>query len=256
MTLSAAFSIEGTPVPQSSGLAVEIAYGDTVNLALLSTTGVSSVSWEIIGMSSNLSTEPSISLGGSPAGVTASFTADSDQNDLAGVGYCIACTVSDGKNTATSYGLVGVPACYGFVPPVANERLARHASQGWIGLLNSMALEFPHTITQVTTTNATEATAATVAIPVGEVVRVKAIWNAWDATGGDRLIREATAYYERQGGTVSLRGSEVDVINIEDDATWDANLTVSGTDVLVRYKGDATNACTWRVAVWVFALGN
>jgi len=141
MAISALFSIEGTATPA----AVEISYDDTVNLALLSTTGVKSVSWEIIGVSSNLTlaSAPSITLSGSPPGITASFVADSDLGDGRGIGYCVQCTVSDGKNTATSTGIVGVVNQASFIPPVANERLARHATLGWLSLLDGIGNPLP-----------------------------------------------------------------------------------------------------------------
>ena len=257
MTLSAAFSIEGTPVPQSTGAAVEVAYGATVNLALLSTTGVNSVEWDFVGLSSNLSADPTITPAGAPSGATASFTAASDQEDFNGVGYAISCTVSDGKNTATSYGVVGVPAAYGEVPPIANERLARHATQGWLAYVSDMALGFPHTVGKFSTTDATAATAATVAIPTGKIVEITAQWSAVETSGGtDRLMRRATAFFQNDSGTVTQKGSDVDTINDEDDATWAATFSISGTNVLVRYQGDAANPCDWRVIVWDSYPGN
>lgn len=252
MTLSAAFTIAGTAVPGE----VEVAFGASVALALTSTTGVLSVEWAIIGLSANLSSTPTITYAGSPSGATATFPAAADQGDGQGVGYAVRCTVSDGKNTSTSYGVVGVPAAYGRVPPTANERLARHATQGWLGFFSDMAAGFPHTAGQFATTDATPATAATVAIPTGKLVRIEASWSGVDAVTGDRLMRETVAHFQNDAGTVTQKGSDSDTINDEDDATWVASLTISTTNVLVGYQGDATNAVDWRVAVKASAPGN
>lgn len=257
MSISAAFSISGTPVPQSSGDAVEVAFGATVNLALLSSTGVRTVEWEIFGLSSNLSSAPTITEAGSPSGITASFTADSDQEDMNGVGYAISCTVSDGKNTVTAYGAVGVPAAYGKVPPIGGERLARHATQGWLAYQSDMALGFPHTVGKFTTTDATAATAATIAIPTGKIVRIAAMWSAVETSGGtDRLMREAIAFFQNDSGVVTQKGTDTSIFNDEDDASWAATFSISSTNVLVRYQGDASNPCDWRIIAWATELGN
>lgn len=252
MTISAAFTIDGTAVPGE----VETTFGSSVALALTSTTGVLSVEWAIIGLSANLTTAPTVTYAGTPSGATASFTADADQGDGQGVGYAIRCTVSDGKNTATSYGVVGVPASYGRVPPIANERLARDATQGWLGLFADMASGFPHTAGQFTTTSAVTATAATVAIPTGQIVKIMASWSGVDAVTGDRLMRESTAYFQNDAGTVTQKGSTVDTINHEDDISWYTAFVISGTDVTVRYQGDATNSVDWRITAWTFTPGN
>lgn len=252
MTLSAAFTIAGTAVPGE----VAVAFGASVALAITSTSDVLSVEWAIVGLSANLTTAPTITDAGTPSGATASFTADADQGDGQGVGYAIRCTVSDGKNTATSYGVVGVPASYGRVPPVANERLARHATHGWLDLFSDMAAGFPHTSGQFTTTGAVTATAATVAIPTGKMVKVMASWSGVDAVTGDRLIRESTAYFQNAAGTVTQKGSTVDTINHEDDASWYTAFGISSSNVLVQYQGDATNSVDWRITAWTFSPGN
>jgi hypothetical protein len=250
MAISASFTAESITCPA----AVEIDYGATVNLALLSSTGVSTVEYEIVGVSSNLvlASAPTIT----PVGTTASFVADSDQEDMNGIGYVVACTASDGKNTVTQYGLVGVPGAHGKIPPCSNERKARHATLGWTSFLSDMALGFPHTVGKFTTTDATAATAATIAIPTGKIVRISAQWSAVDGTSGDRLMREATAFFQNDAGTVTQKGSDTDVINDEDDASWAATFSISGTDVLVRYQGDASNSCDWRIIAWARYPGN
>jgi hypothetical protein len=257
MAISAAFTVEGTTVPQASGDAVEVDFGDTVNLALLSTSGITSVQWSVFGTSSNLSSSPTLTLSGTPVGASASFVADSDQGDGNGVSYGLCCVVSDGKNTATSYGAVGVPAVYGEVPPISGEGLARSATQGWTKYFSDAAMGFPHTAAQFASTDATAATAATVAIPTGKIVKIVSVWSAVETSGGtDRLMRESVAYFQNDSGTVTQNSTTIDTINSKNDATWDADYLISGTNVLIRYQGDATNPCDWRVFVFATEWGN
>jgi hypothetical protein len=140
MTISAAFSIEGTTVPTTTGLAVSVAYSATVDLALLSTTGAGSIDWAIVGSSDPALTTPTITKAGSPLGATASFAFPANTlGGTQGAAYGIRCTVTDGNgDTAVAYGIVGAPNGSGIVPLVAGERNWRHATHGWILALNQM----------------------------------------------------------------------------------------------------------------------
>lgn len=254
---SAAFTIDGTAVPTSAGTAVQTDFATSVSLAVVSTTGAKSIEWSILGTSAPTVATPTITRTGTPLGATATFATGADPGDGSGLGYGVRCKVTDGGGTVTyAYGVVGVPAAYDEVPQVVGEELWRHATHGWTPYLNSMALGFPHTTGQFTTTDATAATAATVAIPTGKLIRISSIWSAVDATSGDRLYREATAFFQNDAGTVTQKGSDVDVLNDEDDASWAATFSISGTNVLVRYQGDATNSVDWRVFVWAMRVGN
>lgn len=134
MSLSAAFTIEGTAVPA----AVEVAYGDTVNLALTSTSGVDSVAFSIVGVSKTDLTIPTLTESGSPVGAAASFTMTADPNDVLGRAFLIKCRVTNTQNEYDErYGVVGVPGQAGLVPFCAGEEFARHASYGYIDELNA-----------------------------------------------------------------------------------------------------------------------
>jgi hypothetical protein len=256
MALNAQFTIEGTTVPQSTGLAVEIDYGETVNLALLSTSGLTSVSWEIFGTSSNLSSSPTITSAGVPSGATASFVAAANQLDTAGISYGVCCTVSDGTSTARSYGVVGVPNRFGLVPPVAGEELARHATQGWTRLINDVCLRLPNEVVHATSTDSSVVKPITIPIPTNKVLKITTQWTGYDATAGDRLIRESVSFYKNVSGTVSLMSSTHVVVNLEEDATWTPVEVINGSNVDYGYGGDATNPVDWYISVWTDEVGN
>jgi hypothetical protein len=113
-----------------------------------------------------------------------------------------------------------------------------------------------HTTGAFATTDATAATAATIDIPTGQLVRVQASWSAIDAVTDDRLVRETVAFFKNVADTVTQVGSDHDLINQEDDASWAATFSINDTDVLVRYQGDATNAVSWQITAWSYAPGN
>lgn len=258
MTMTSAdFSINGTEVPIATGLAVSSTYGSTVSLALLDVSGAAAIDWAVLGVSGTDIAVPTVSKTGVPLGATASFAIPSDNGKGFGVSYDVRCRVTDGNgDRVESHGIVGVPNAGGAVPLAAGEEIARHPTLGWTVFVNQMAMGFPHTTWSATTVDATITTAATVNIPTGEVVRVASIWSAYDATAGHRLFREAVAYYHGVAGVATSLGSEVVVIDHEDDASWEATFTPSGSDVLIRYRGDATNATSWRGYVYTTKPGN
>jgi hypothetical protein len=255
---SAAFAIDGTAVPKSDGKAVEVEYGDTVNLALASTVGAETIEWSILGTNSPNVSTPSVTRAGTPLGATASFTVGTDSGTGFGICYGVRCKVTDGGGTVTyGYGVVGVPAAYGEPPHVDNEELWRHATHGWLPKQQRMAMGYPHTTWNATTTGSDEATAATVNIRPGTVMRIASVWSGYDATSGDRLYRESSAVFENAAGVVAQLGSDSDANYTRGDATWSATFSAStGSDVYIKYSGDATNSTTWRGFVYTMRLGN
>lgn len=255
---SSAFSINSISVPQSTGIAVSTTFGATVTLTIDSITGASSIAWSIVGVNDPSTSVPTITASGTPTGATATFTAGSDPGNGKGLSYLIRCRVTDGNGQRYySYGVVGVKNAGGFVPFAAGEDLnGRHPTMGWTVGANDMALGFPNTAWNDTTTSTDVATAATVNIPASQVVQISSIWSAYDATSGDRLFRHSTAMFQNSAGTSVQLGTTSDVINHEDDATWSASFTTTGSDVKIQYSGDATNSTTWRGFVWTFSPGN
>lgn len=255
---SAAFSINSTSVPQSTGIAVSTTYGATVTLTLDDITGASAIAWTIVGVNDPGTSVPTITRSGTPLGSTATFTAGADPMNGKGVSYNIRCRVTDGNRTTYDhYGVVGVPNAGGFVPFAAGEDLnARHATMGWTIGANDMALGFPHTSWAATTNDSTLATAATVNIPSGKIVSISALWSAYDTTSSHTLFRQSTAVFRNTAGSSAQVGVTVDMLNVEDDATWSTDFTATGSDVKIQYSGDATNATTWRGFVWTLTPGN
>jgi hypothetical protein len=127
---SAAFSVNGV----AYSTAVAVAGASTVNLAVLSLTGVDSVEWTVTANSGSALTNPTITPAGSPSGATASFAMP------ASGGYMIRCRVNAGRSDQTeSRGIVGVANANGRVPFVVGETTERHATYGYTQDLNSMS---------------------------------------------------------------------------------------------------------------------
>ena len=131
-TLSAAFTVEGASNPAAHS----VAYGQTIDLALTSLTGIVSVQWSIVGKSHASFSSPTITAAGSPLGATASFVFPADPGDLSGRSLLVEALVSDGRNQAVQRALIGVTGASGVIPVAANEQLERDASVGWLAALN------------------------------------------------------------------------------------------------------------------------
>src|SRR5687767_942105 len=133
MPLSAAFTIESAANPAEHS----VAYGATVDLAITSL-AYNTISWSIAGTSDPSQSAPTITLGGTPNGSTASFPMPSDPGDGLGRSFRVKCVVTDASgNTATQYGIVGALNAAGLLPiPVGEEVGERHATHGWTRPVN------------------------------------------------------------------------------------------------------------------------
>lgn len=130
MTLSAAYTVNGESNPGEHSAA----FASTVNLALLSVSGISLIEWSIVAASDPAASLPAITPAGVPSGATASFTmgATSASGIDVGVGYLVKCRVSNTNNEfAEQYSIVGTPGLAGIIPLVPGEEFARHATHGW-----------------------------------------------------------------------------------------------------------------------------
>jgi hypothetical protein len=143
LVLSADFSVGG----DSTVVAHSVAYGATVNLALLSLTGVREVAWTIgdpdsegstAGTSHSSLVAPTITPAGAPTGATASFTMVADPGDGEGRSVTVKCKVT-GQNgaTAAAYRIVGVRNAKGIIPYAVDEALYRNATVGWTETANT-----------------------------------------------------------------------------------------------------------------------
>lgn len=192
MAISAAFTINATSVPA----AVSVAYGGGVTLALSSITGVESVQFSIVGTSGTGVSAVALTPAGTPTGSQATATMPADPGDGLGRAYLVRCLVSNQYESAEAYGIFGATNEAGIVPLTFGEELARHATGGWIDVINQIAKVANDRIALLTksgtsftfaladagrwnqTTNGAAVTAtvpnsSTVAFPVGSVITIE-----------------------------------------------------------------------------------
>ncbi len=133
------FTINGSACPPEKA----VAYGATVTLALLSTSGVNTIAWSIVGTDSADTAIPAITPGGSPLGATATLTMVSDPGTGLGASLLVRCLVNGGRDAAgqideslSKTALVGVPNTAGIIPFSVGEEFERDSTHGWTPSLN------------------------------------------------------------------------------------------------------------------------
>jgi hypothetical protein len=131
---NATFSVNGSTAVQVHATS----YGATVTLALQDLVGVNQISWAIDGTSHSSMANPTITLGGSPAGSTATFAMPADPGDGQGRTATVRCTVTDSSGaTDTKYRVVSVANARGYYPVAVSEQNYRSATHGWTEALNA-----------------------------------------------------------------------------------------------------------------------
>ncbi len=113
---------------------------------------------------------------------------------------------------------------------------------------------------RVATTNATVTTLHTIPIPATTTVAVEAIVYARRTGGAAGTAEDGARYtlsavYKNVAGTATLIGAVTKVAD-EDQAGWDANLTPTGSDVLVEVTGAVDNNVTWHTTLRTYAVSN
>lgn len=103
----------------------------------------------------------------------------------------------------------------------------------------------------VQTTNATPTTIITYS---GLSANDTAVQIVITVTGLKNNFTEAAGYFlsgtfRRTGGTITQVGSTLMISQNEDTASWDATLSVSGTDILVQVTGVAATTINWRAVL-------
>lgn len=111
------------------------------------------------------------------------------------------------------------------------------------------------------TTNATVTTLLTIAISASNTYFIEARVVARRTGGAGGTAEDGAAYVVRAAYTtiagVVTAISTVDAeFTRENQAGWDATLTISGTDVLVRVTGAAQNSVTWHCTAIVSNVGS
>lgn len=137
---NANFTVEGASVPpEYAG-----SYSQTIDLALVSTSGVRTVAWSVVGKSRNAAVNPTITPAGSPLGATASFNMGASPGGTLGVSFLIQCVVNGGTDdegiedsNLTKRAVVGVANGAGIVPVAFGETLERDAALGYTEEFNS-----------------------------------------------------------------------------------------------------------------------
>jgi hypothetical protein len=134
---SANFLVNGSATPPE----MAVSASSTVTLALTSTSGVRTVVWSIVGNSSPLLVNPTITPAGSPLGATATFPMPAGT----GQAYLVQCKVNGGtddegivQSDLTKRAIIGVVNTVGFVPFCAGETYERDAVYGYTVPLNDL----------------------------------------------------------------------------------------------------------------------
>lgn len=132
MTISADFTVNAVANPGAH----VVTYGSTINLAMLSTVGASVIQWSVVAASHTDISLPTITSAGSPIGSTASFTFPADPGDGQGRAVRVKLRVSNERESAEQYAIVGVPSPSGIIPFCIGEDFDRNATFGWTQDLN------------------------------------------------------------------------------------------------------------------------
>jgi hypothetical protein len=97
------------------------------------------------------------------------------------------------------------------------------------------------------TVNATPATIHTVATSSNQVTVIEGMLFSRDNTANETAFYKFTAVFDNNAGTVSQKGSTTVLDSYEDDASWDFDFNISGTNIEIQVQGDATNNVEWRL---------
>jgi hypothetical protein len=102
----------------------------------------------------------------------------------------------------------------------------------------------------VVTSNNTATTIKTVPIPTDSVVLIKSMINGRKSAGtgsgsiGDGACYERTFAFRNVSGTVTRIGKQTD-FSADDVASWNADMVISGTNVLIQVQGSTDDTLNW-----------
>lgn len=108
----------------------------------------------------------------------------------------------------------------------------------------------------VTTTDATLTTIATIPIPDDTVVEIKAtvVGRRTDAADRGLFIRQASVFREA-AGAATLVGNVTTTRTRKSDPQYDAELNVSGNNLLVQVRGDTGHTVNWKSHHTILEVG-
>ncbi len=131
-SLSATFSVEGSTAVQRHS----VAYGQTIDFAIQSLTGIETIEWSIVGTSKSTQAALTITPAGSPSGATASCVMPSDPGDGLGRAFAVKLRVANQQESAVAYRIFGKANSAGIVPLVVGEELWGNATHGYTDIFN------------------------------------------------------------------------------------------------------------------------
>lgn len=133
---SALFTIDGNAL--SAGI-VTVSASASVALAVVDTSGVSSIEWSCVGTHSSSVATATITAAITPAGSLPGATATLAMPAGAGQSYLIRCLVRDGQGRVTDYkqGQVAVLNNNSILPLAFGETFERNITHGWIDPINT-----------------------------------------------------------------------------------------------------------------------
>lgn len=128
---------------------------------------------------------------------------------------------------------------------------AWRANQDYFKIRNRWTFFTPD---ELTTTDATTTTIATTTLATDSSGLIKVELLAKQDGGGAAAAYEIDAYYVNNGGTVTLIENFNPTFAAESNVSFDYDLEISGTDVLVKVNGLAATTIKWQANVTVKTL--
>lgn len=244
---TAAFSVNGGVSP------AVVTGGSTVNLALLSTSGVGQVEWSILGGSDSTQTKPVITVAGSPPGSTASFTMSSPTGTL-GVSWVVQCQINAGIDANrspvaayTATALVGVLNSKSIIPFAAFESFERNAITGIADDLNQAVASTggagtvaPTFSDSFTATSATANVIRNIGLSDNAVTRIVVVTFARNTTTGWYKKKSSTEWTRSTGGGAVLLGDEDGPIITDNIGVTGMTIVANGNGVDIKFGGSGS----------------
>ena len=263
---SAAFLISGAQNYATVGA------GDTVSLALLSTSGVGNVEWSILGGSDSTKTVPMIVPAGSPPGATASFVMTPSVDGSIGISWVVQCKINSGVDTNgarvagyTATAIVGVLNPLGIIPFAAFEAFERNQTVGIADDLNRALKQAAAGQTSATysasftTTSAATRTVQDIPLDDNTKYRIYVFISARDTGNNEAEWNSFTSWYRAGGGNATQLGGDygpapVSNINV---ATLAGNwVTVAQSTTNVRVSFITSNSSHVKVTYRIYVISD
>lgn len=244
---SAAFTVNGGATP------AVVTGGSTVSLALLSTSGVGSIEWSILGGSDSTQTKPVITPAGSPPGATASFTMSSPTGTL-GVSWVVQCRINSGidankapVNEYTQTALVGVLNAKSIIPFAAFESFERNPTTGIADDLNlaiattgGAGTVAPTFSDSFTSTSATAAVVRNIGLTDNAITRIVFVMFVRDTSTHWYKMKSSTEWTRSSGGGAVELGAEDGPLVRDNIIVTGGSIVANGDGVDIKFGGSGS----------------